>query len=273
MDEPFPRPVRLPGQPEPPREVPEARRYSPPKIVDEPIDAYGAETAAAALGERLQQLRSGAPRVTDDGVELLSPPFTPGRDRVDGPLWAPSKLVVFGAHGTPSSRPLGRLLAAIRTRHPATVALAWRHFPDPAAHPRASILALAAEAAAAQGRFWALTRELLAARHHDPGDLSAVMVRAGLDPSRTRDAMRAGTGADRIVADTTSALASAVVSTPALFIDGQRYRGELEPKAVSAALVRHLNQAAEGRRTAPGPDGPAGAGLAAERPGNPGDTP
>jgi protein-disulfide isomerase len=147
-------------------------------------------------------------------------------------------LVVFGAHGTASSRLVGRVLAAIRSRDPVTVAIAWRHFPDPVAHPRAAVLALAAEAAAAQGRFWAMTRELLSARHHDPADLSAAMVRAGLDPARTLGAMRAGTGADRIAADTASALASGVVFTPALFIDGERYWGELEPEAVSAALGR-----------------------------------
>jgi len=236
MDEEFPRPIRLPGQPEPPHEVPEEPRDAEPEIVDEPIDAYGAEAAAADLADRLEQVRSAAPHIADDGEELLTPPFTRGRDRVDGPQWARSTLVVFGAHGTPWSRPLGRLLAAVRRRHPATVALAWRHFPDPVAHPRAAVLALAAEAAAAQGRFWALTRELLSARHHDPIELSAAMVRAGLDPTRTLDAMRAGVGSDRIVADTTSALASAVVFTPALFIDGERYRGELEPEAVSAEL-------------------------------------
>src|SRR4051794_8580716 len=206
------------------------------EIVDLPIDAYGAEAAAATLAERLAHVRSSAVRVAHDGLDLLAPPFTPGRDRVDGPEWARSTLVVFGAHGTPSSRPLGRVLAAIRTRDPVAVAIAWRHFPDPAAHPRAAVLALAAEAAAAQGRFWALTREMLSARHHDPIDVSQAMVRAGLDPARTLDAMRAGTGADRIVADTASALGSGVVFTPALFIDGKRYRGELEPEAVSAAL-------------------------------------
>src|SRR3954447_3880652 len=238
MDETFPRAIRLPGQPEPPREVPEERRHSPPEIVDEPIDPDGAEAAAAALAERLAHVRSSAVRVAHDGLDLLAPPFTPGRDRVDGPQWARSTLVVFGAHGTPSSRPLGRVLAAVRIRDPATVAIAWRHFPDPAAHPRAAVLALAAEAAAAQGRFWALTRELLSARHHDPIDVSQAMVRAGLDPGRTLGAMRAGTGADRIVADTVSALASGVVFTPALFIGGERDRGDLEPEAVSAALAR-----------------------------------
>jgi hypothetical protein len=101
----------------------------------------------------------------------------------------------------------GTLHALHESRITAVVAIAWRHFPDPAAHPRAAVLALAAEAAAAQGRFWAMTRELLSARHHDPAELSAAMVRAGLDPARTLGAMRAGTGADRIVADAASALA------------------------------------------------------------------
>src|SRR4051812_47935615 len=209
---------------------------NPPEIVDEPIDAYGAEAAAAELTERLERVRSVPVRVARDGSDLLSPPFIPDRDRVDGPEWARSTLVVFGAHGTPSSRPLGRVLAAVRTRDPATVAIAWRPFPAPAAHPHAAVLALAAEAAAAQGRFWALTRELLSARHHAPADLSAAMVRAGLDPARMLGAMRAGTGADRIVADTASALASGVVFTPALFIDGERYLGEPDSEAVFDAL-------------------------------------
>src|SRR3954469_4205562 len=206
------------------------------EIVDLPIDAYGAEAAAATLAEGLAHVRSSAVRAAHDGLALLAPPFTPGRDRVDGPPWARSTLVVFGAHGTPSSRPLGRVLAAIRTRDPATVAIAWRHFPDPAVHPQAAVLALAAEAAAEQGRFWALTRALLSARHLDPADLSGAVVGAGLDPAGTMGAMRAGAGADRIVADTASALASGAVFTPALFIDGERYLGELDPEAVFDAL-------------------------------------
>jgi protein-disulfide isomerase len=98
------------------------------------------------------------------------------------------------------------------------------------------MLALAAEAAAAHGRFWVLTRELLRLRHDDPIDLHAALVRAGLDPERAGDAMRAGTGADRIAGDVASALASGVAFSPALFINGERYRGELDPAAVLAVL-------------------------------------
>jgi len=140
---------------------------------------------------------------------------------------------VFAAHGTPSSRPLGRVLANVRDDY----LVVWRHFPDPAAHPHAALFALAAEAAAARGKFWVLTRELLDLRHFDPPDLNAAMVRAGVDPERALDTMRAGTGAERIVEDVKSARASGVAFSPAVFLNGERYDGALEPTAVREALA------------------------------------
>jgi 2-hydroxychromene-2-carboxylate isomerase len=233
----FPPPIRLPGEPAPPREPQELRHGSHvPPVVDEDVDVFGAEEAAALLAARLANVEPGPARIAEDGRPLLSPPSAPARDRIEGLVAAGVTLVVFGAHGTPSSRSLGDLLARVRRDHVATVGVVWRHYPDPAAHPRAAMLALAVEAAAARGRFWTLTRELLHMRHHDPPDLHAALVRSGLEPDVIRAAMRAGTGADRIVADVASALASGVTYSPALFIDGERYRGELDSAGVFAAL-------------------------------------
>jgi thioredoxin family protein len=228
----------LPGEPSPPRHRPE-RGHGPetPDVVDQDLDVFGAEAAAAQLADRLKEVQPGAVHRAQDGRPLLSPPFAPDHDRVDGRGGAPTTLVVFGAFGTPSSLPLGRLLAHIREHHATTVDIAWRHYPDPIAHPRAAVLALAAEAAAAIGRFWGLTHELLRMRHDDPADLHAAMLRARLDPERAFEAMRAGTGDDRIAADVASALASGVTYSPALFIDGERYEGELDLGALSAALA------------------------------------
>jgi hypothetical protein len=232
----FPRPIRLPGQPPLPREPYDDRRDAPSPVVDDDVDLLGAEDAAARLAERLEHIEPEAVRHASDGRALLWPRFDPGHDRIDGPPTAPATLVVFAAHGTPWSRPLDALVAHVRERHPATAAVAWRHYPDPVAHPRAGMLALAAEAAEARGRFWALTRELLKLRNHDPADLRVAMVRAGLDPSPTIEAMRAGTGIDRIAGDVASALASGVTLSPALFVGGERWEGELDPAAVAAAL-------------------------------------
>jgi protein-disulfide isomerase len=235
----FPPPIRLPGEPAAPDEPYESTPgHEPPAVVDDDVDQYGAEAAAAALTERIEQVPTGVVRVGADGRPLLSPPFDPDRDHVDGPVPARATVVVFGAYATPASRPLATVLSHLRERHPSSVGVAWRHYPDPVAHPRAVMLALAAEAAAARGRFWALTRELLHMRHHDPSDLHAAMLRVGLDPERALEAMQAGAGADRIADDVASALASGVTFSPALFVNDERYAGELDPAAVEAALGR-----------------------------------
>jgi hypothetical protein len=232
-----PRPIRLPGEPALPREPHERQRHAPPEVVDEAVDVFGAEAAAAQLAERLEQVPAGAANLAEDGRLLLAPPFAPDRDRVDGSAWARSTLVVFGAFGTPASRPLGDLLTSLREHHLGDVRVAWRHYPDPAAHPRAAILALAAEAGASLRGFWPIARELLRLRHDDPRDLHSALIRAGLDPQRTLAAMRTGTGSDRIVDDVASARASGVTFSPALFVNGEHYHGGLDPTAVSAALL------------------------------------
>jgi hypothetical protein len=190
------------------------------------------DDAAARLVALLERVPREPVRFAGDGRSLLSPPLLTTRDRFDGPVTARATLLVFAAHATPASPTLGAVLERARERH----LVAWRHYPDPAAHPRAVTFALATEAAAMHGKFWALTRELLRLRHDDPEDLHAAMLRAGLDPQRALDAMRAGAGSDRIVEDVTSAHASGVEYVPALFVNGERYRGPLEADAVIAAL-------------------------------------
>src|SRR3954452_2402034 len=240
----FPPPIRLPGErPVPPEATPIHRRAELPDVVDEATDRYGVEETAARFAERLARVEPHAARVAEDGEILLTPALARGHDRIAGPGSARATLVVFGAHGTRSSRRLGGVLDAVRQRHPATVGGAWRLYPDPVAHPRAVVFALAVEAAAEAGRFWTLTRELLRLRHHDPGDLHGAIVRSSLDPDRILDAMRGGAGEDRIAGDVASALASGVTSAPALFIAGERYRGELRPDPVLAAIERALRGA------------------------------
>src|SRR4051794_4294421 len=240
----FPPPIRLPGErPIPPEPTPIHRRARVPDVVDEATDRYGVEETAARVAARLVRIAPHAAQVADDGAILLTPPLAPARDRIAGPAWGRATVVVFGAHGTPTSRSLGAVLDAIRRRHLTTVGVAWRHYPDPVAHPRALVFALAVEAAARAGRFWTLTRELLRLRHHDPGDLHAAIVRSSLDPGRVLEAMRDGVGEDRIADEVASALASGVTSVPALFIAGERYRGELRPEPVLAAIQSALRGA------------------------------
>jgi hypothetical protein len=225
-----PRPVRLLGQLQVPAEPRFESGPTVPAVVDADTDLFGAEGAAARLEARILMLEPQRAVRFEDGRAVLWPPV--------GYVTGTPTLVVFGAFGTPWSRRLGAVLAHVRDRHRATVHVVWRHYPDPAAHHNATTFALAAEAAALHGRFWVLTRELLALKHHDPKDLHRALVRAGLDPARTIDEMRAASVGDRIVEDVQSAHASGVTYSPALFIDGRRYDGELDPSAVADALAR-----------------------------------
>jgi hypothetical protein len=233
-----PRPVRLLGQLQVPAEPPFESERPTPAVVDADTDRFGAEAAVARLDARILALEPHRAVRFEDGRAVLAPTFAPARDRTDGYTTGVATLVVFGAFATPWSRPLGAVLAHVRDRHKTTVRVVWRHYPDPAAHHNATTFALAAEAAALRGRFWVLTRKLLALKHHDPKDLHHAMVRAGLDPARTIDEMRAPSVGDRIVEDVQSAQASGVTYSPALFIDGRRYAGDLDPGAVADALAR-----------------------------------
>ncbi len=233
-----PQPIRPLGQPDVPAEPYSEVRPGVPDVVDADLDLFGAEAAAARLAERLQSVEPHHLRHADNGRALLWPPFAPARDHVDGYASATTTLVVFGAFGTPWSRRLGAVLARVRDDHYISTRIAWRHYPDPVAHPRAAVHALAAEVAAVHGRFWVLTRRLLSMSHDDPADLHKALLRAGLDPQRVLGEVQAGTGTERIADDVASARASGVTSAPALFIDGERYTGELDPTPVSRALDR-----------------------------------
>jgi hypothetical protein len=238
MNDERPAPIRLPGQSTHPYRRFDLGGEEPlsPAVVDDADDTFGAEAAADRLAALIADVTAQPVRVAADGEQELWPPFAADRDRIAGPLNHRAVLVVFGAFATPWSRDLGAALGGVRERHFGSATIAWRHFPDPAAHPRAGIFALAAEAAAERRRFWALARTMLDLRHDDPADLHHAMLRASLDPERTRAAMRAGTGTDRIVDDVASARASGVTSAPALFVNGERYRGELSAGALSGAL-------------------------------------
>src|SRR3954454_19491141 len=122
----FPPPIRLPGErPPPPEPTPIHRRYEVPDVVDEATDRYGVEEAAARVAERLTRVEPHAARVAEDGEILLTPPLAGAHARIAGPAWGPATVVVFGAHGTQSSRSLGAVLDAVRRRHPATIGVAW----------------------------------------------------------------------------------------------------------------------------------------------------
>lgn len=112
----------------------------------------------------------------------------------------------------------------------------FRHFPVRSKHPRAWALACAAEAAAAQGRFWEMHDSLYAdhGRLEDP-HLWRRAQALGLDLERFEADRRSAEVAERVRRDFLSGVRAGVVSTPTLFFEGRAYAG-----IPSEALVHEL---------------------------------
>jgi protein-disulfide isomerase len=102
----------------------------------------------------------------------------------------------------------------------------FRHFPVVSKHPRARVLAHAAEAAALQGAFWEMHDSLFGdqGRLDDP-HLWARAEAFGLDLDRFESDRRSESVAERVERDFRAGVRAGVVSTPTLFLDGEQYPG------------------------------------------------
>jgi Na+/H+ antiporter NhaA/predicted DsbA family dithiol-disulfide isomerase len=166
----------------------------------------------------------------------LAAPVDPRRDHVRGPKAAPVTVVEYGDFECPYC---GRAEPAIRELLAdfGDVRYVWRHLPLTDVHPHAQLAAEAAEAAAAQGRFWEMHDMLL--RHQDalrPADLIGYATELGLNGERfTRD-LRKHVYASRVAEDVDTADLGAVSGTPTFFVNGQRHYGGYDIDALSQAV-------------------------------------
>ena len=102
----------------------------------------------------------------------------------------------------------------------------FRHFPVVSKHPRARALAVAAEAAALQGRFWEMHDSLLGDQGHlDDPHLWERCERLGLDVERFERDRRSDALAERVDHDFRSGIRAGVTTTPTMFVDGVAYSG------------------------------------------------
>lgn len=123
--------------------------------------------------------------------------------------------------------------------------LVFRHLPLTDRHPLAELAAEAAEAAAAQDRFWPM-HDLLYERQRevmDPQDLAELAESLDLDTGRFRDDLRARRHRARVERDLDAARSQGLHVTPTLFINGERYGGDSDRASLAQALRKALRQA------------------------------
>jgi protein-disulfide isomerase len=108
----------------------------------------------------------------------------------------------------------------------------FRHFPVASKHPRAPALHAAAEAAAHQGgepAFWRFVDSVYTDQGHiDDPHLWERARGLGLDIERFDADRRAQSIAERVRRDFESGIRAGIAGTPAVFVDGQPHRGDLE---------------------------------------------
>jgi len=113
----------------------------------------------------------------------------------------------------------------------------FRHFPVVSKHPRARVLAHAAEAAALQGAFWEMHDSLFGdqGRLDDP-HLWERARRFGLDIDRFEADRRSEAMAARVDHDFRAGVRAGIMTTPTLFLDGVQH-----PGVPDAGLLRQLS--------------------------------
>src|SRR5439155_12627270 len=107
------------------------------------------------------------------------------RDHNLGASHAPVTVVEYGDFECPNCKQAAPAVKLLLERFPGRVRLVWRHFPLEEVHPHALGAAMAAEAAAAQGKFWAMHDLLFQNQGHlKPQHLRGYAERLELDMTR-----------------------------------------------------------------------------------------
>jgi Na+/H+ antiporter NhaA/predicted DsbA family dithiol-disulfide isomerase len=224
----------------------EARLGTLATVVVAPVIAWLVTRLLQRLPSAVRARQIG--RTAEDIVDLVDD-VDPERDHIRGPDDAPVTLVEYGDFECPYCGQAERVIRELLASHGDDVRYVWRHLPLNDVHPDAQLASEAAEAAAAQGRFWDMYDALLS--HQDelsPRDLVRYAGEIGLDAERFRDELRGREWAARVSEDVSSADESGVSGTPTFFINGRRHYGvydiETLTEAVGAAKTRAQQLAA-----------------------------
>ena len=159
------------------------------------------------------------------------------RDHRQGPDSAAVTLVQYGDYECPYTRRSTWVVQAIQQQLGDRLRFVYRNFPLTEIHPHALHAAVAAEAAAAQGKFWEMHDYIFHHQHAlEDADLAGYAEAVGLDLQQyTRD-MAERRALAHVEEDVEGGERSGVQGTPTFFINGILYRGSWEHEALLAAL-------------------------------------
>lgn len=161
-----------------------------------------------------------------------------GRDHIAGDIHAPLTLLEYGDYECPYCGQAYPIVKEIQKRLGKKLCFVFRNFPLANAHPHALHAAEAAEAAAAQGRFWEMHDALYENQAAlEDEDLAQYATDLGLDGARLVKEVQSGQHQARVKEDFQAGVRAGVNGTPSFFINGQRHDGSYDLEALLAALT------------------------------------
>jgi formate-nitrite transporter family protein len=180
----------------------------------------------------------------EETVKLKSP--ITDQDHVAGPVSAAVTLVEYGNFECLQCGGAYRSLKQVRDVLADDLRLVFRNFPMVQTHPRSLRAAEAAEAAAAQGKFWEMHDQLFTHQKAlDDRDLMRYAKRVGLDIKRFMRDLGENLFLPKVQsAYEQSLFAEHVTGTPTIYLNDTRYTGAIDVQSLLEAIKQ---SAPEGR--------------------------
>lgn len=164
------------------------------------------------------------------------------RDHSQGLATAAVTLVQYGDYECPYTRRSTTVVRALQQQCGDQLRFVFRNFPLTEIHPHALSAALAAEAAAIQGKFWQMHDSIFHHQHTlEDADLARLAEAVGLEMQQYVRDLTEPRSLARIEGDMESGVRSGVQGTPTFFINGVLYLGSWEQDVLLAALKAASN--------------------------------
>jgi protein-disulfide isomerase len=169
---------------------------------------------------------------------ILTVPVSEDRDHIQGSD-AGATLVQYGDYECPFCGEAYPIIKEVQALMGESLRFVFRNFPITTSHPHAEQAAEAAEAAAAQGRFWQM-HDLLYEnqRRLRDEDLRSYAEQLKLDLELFDKEMAEHAHAERVHEDFMSGVRSGVNGTPTFYINGVRHDGSYDAETLRGALER-----------------------------------
>jgi protein-disulfide isomerase len=167
----------------------------------------------------------------------LTLPVSESRDHIQGPINAPITLVEYGDYQCPYCAQAYMIIKEIQERLGSKLRFVFRNFPLTKVRPHAYNAAIAAETAAAQGKFWEMYDYLFKHGQAVTNDsLRRSAANLGLNLTRFDSEFHDRIYSNHIDEDIQSGKNSGVKNTPTFFINGELYNGAWDLDTLLCAL-------------------------------------